>query len=168
MTRNRKIIASLVAVAASLAGAVALAQVVLPLVANVNPGDYIQNLPNGQALATNQYMTVTQLRNTALAQGAGHGGTPVPTITTSICGGSTGTLVGTDASGQIAEGSSASTSCVVTFAKAFATAPECFVDIDNVVDASLKCSASTTALTITKTSNASEKINYLIVGVPGG
>lgn len=138
-----------------------------PHVSAVSPTDLFQDIAKGQPSTTNVYATAPQVRSYVLGQ-SNHLTAPTLTTSTTVCGGSTATVSGTDTSGQIAEGSSASTSCVVTFATAFVTAPECFVSIDNVTDSSLKCATSTTALTITKSSAASEKINYLILGLSGG
>jgi hypothetical protein len=154
--------------AAAICAAPVVAQVVLPIVPSIGRADVQPIIPNGFPSSQAVFATMLQQRSFTLAQNSQHLTTPTLTTSGSTCGGSTGTVSGTDVSGQIAEGSSASTSCVVTFATPYVTAPECFVSIDNVVDASLKCSASTTALTITKTSNASEKINYLIIGLSGG
>lgn len=150
----------------ALAGA-AQAQVTLPTVTQINPGDLIQDIPNGFPQYTNIYASAAQVRSWMLAQGI-HTGTPVPTVTTSVCGGSTAAISGTDVSGQVAEGTTASTSCVITFAKAFATAPECFVSLNNVADTALKCATTTTTLTVTQTSAPSNVLNYLVVGLPGG
>ncbi len=159
-----------------LAGALALAaipgfvaaQVTLPTVSSVGRTDVIPIIPNGFPTAQGVYETTLQQRSFSFGQNSQHLTAPTLTTSTTICGGSTATVSGTDVQGQIAEGSSASTSCVVTFATAFATAPGCIVTIDNVADTSLKCAASTTALTITKSSAASEKINYLVLGLAGG
>lgn len=159
---------ALLACAMASVACAASAQVAIPVVSAVNPGDLVQDIPNGQSAPTNVYATMSQLRSFALGAGSQHLLAPTLTTTTTICGGSTATVKGTDVSGQIAEGSSASTSCVVTFATPFATAPECFMSINNVTDASLKCATSTTALTITKSSAASELINYLVIGLSGG
>ena len=146
----------------------ALAQVTLPYVQSISPTDAFQDIQNGTPLATNYYATAAQLRSWFLGQSI-HTGTPTLTTSTSICGGTTNTAIsGTDVSGQVTEGTSASTSCVITFAKAFVTAPECFVSINNVADSSLKCSTSTTALTVTQTSASSNVLNYLVIGLAGG
>ncbi len=160
-----------------LAGALALAaipsfvaaQVTLPTISSVGRTDVIPIIPNGFPTAQGVYETTLQQRSFTFGQNSQHLGTPVLTTSGSTCGSSTASAIsGTDTQGQITEGSSASTSCVVTFATAFATAPACFVSIDNVTDTSLKCATSTTALTITKSSAASEKINYLVLGLSGG
>lgn len=150
------------------AGATHAQSVTPPQVTTVNPTDLVQVIPNGVPQPNNVYASELNLRSFHLGQAAGHTAAPVLTTSTTVCGGSTATVLGTDVSGQITEGSSASTSCVVTFAKAFVTAPECYVSINNVTDSSLKCATSTTAMTITKSSAASELINYLILGLPGG
>lgn len=139
-----------------------------PLVSTMGSADAFQDIYGGYGSTTNLYASIPQIRSYVLGQNSQHLTAPVPTITTSICGGSAATVSGTDTSGQVTEGSTASTSCVLTFAKAFATAPECFVSINNVADTALKCSTSTTAATVTQTSASSNVLNYLIVGLPGG
>ena len=167
----RKILVSAAAAAALMLGAAPLASaqtITPPQVTSIGATDLFQDIPNGQPATTNVYASALNLRSYMVGQAAGHTAAPTLTVSTSICGGSAATVLGTDLSGQITQGSTASTSCVVTFAKAFVTAPECFVSINNVVDTSLKCSTSTTALTITQTSAASNVTNYLVVGLPGG
>lgn len=87
-----------------------------------------------------------------------------PALTACVTGG-TPTLVGTDFSGTITAGSTASTSCVVTFGKAFVTAPNCLVTWASGPLAAMSWTVSTTALTITQTSNASSVISYLCTSV---
>lgn len=86
-----------------------------------------------------------------------------PALTGCITGG-TPTLVGTDWVGQINAGSTASTSCVVTFATAYLAAPTCFVTWSSGPLAAMSWTTSTTALTITQTSNASSVIEYQCTG----
>lgn len=149
-------------------GGFATAQVVLPKVTVINPTDLFQDLPNGQTQPTNIYATAAQLRSWVIGQGI-HTSAPTLTTTTSVCGGSTAVLTsGTDTSGQIAEGTTASTSCVITFAVPYLTAPECFTSLNNVADTALKCATTTTTATITQTSASSNVLNYLIVGLAGG
>ena len=90
-----------------------------------------------------------------------------PALTACITGG-TPTLVGTDFAGTINAGSTASTSCVVTFGKAFTTAPNCVVAWASGPLAAMSWITSTTALTITQTSNASSVINYICTSVNYG
>lgn len=167
MKFNRKMLFGLVA-ALAITGAAVAQIVTAPLVSTINATDAFQDIVNGQVSSTNYYASALQLRAWMLGQNSAQNAVPVLTTSTTVCGGSTATVKGTGVSGQIAEGSSASTSCVVTFPVAYVTAPECFVSIDNVTDSSLKCATSTTAMTITKSSAASEKINYLALGLPGG
>lgn len=160
--------AGLTAIGLLIAG-VAVAQIVTPpQVQTVNPADLFQDIPNGVSATTNVYASALQLRAWMLGQSSAQNAVPVLTTTTSVCGGSTATVKGTGVSGQVAEGTTASTSCVITFPVAYVTAPECFVSINNVADTALKCATSTTALTVTQTSASSNVLNYLIVGLPGG
>lgn len=87
---------------------------------------------------------------------------PVPGLTACITGG-TPTLVGTDFQGTITGGTTASTSCVVTFGTAFQVAPNCNVSWKSGPLAAMSWAVSTTALTITQTSNASSQIVYTCV-----
>ncbi len=86
-----------------------------------------------------------------------------PVLTGCITGG-TPTITGTDFAGTIVAGSSASTSCVVTFGTAFLAAPNCLVTWNTGPLAAMSWTTSTTALTITQTSNASSGITYLCTG----
>ena len=151
-------------------GGIAVAQITTaPLVAAVSSNDAFLDIPNGQVASTNYYASATQLRAFMLGQNSGQNAFPTLTTTTSICGGSTAVLTGgTGVSGQVAEGTTASTSCVITFPVAYKTAPECFVSLNGVADTALKCSTSTTALTVTQTSASSNVLNYLVIGLPGG
>lgn len=85
---------------------------------------------------------------------------PAPVLSACITGGSP-TLTGTDLSGVIVGGTTASTSCVVTFGTAFQVAPNCVVSWQSGPLAAMSWATSTTALTITQTSNASSKIAYI-------
>lgn len=86
-----------------------------------------------------------------------------PVLTACITGG-TPTLTGTDFAGTIVAGTTASTSCVVTFGTAFLAAPNCLVSWNTGPLAAMSWTTSTTALTITQTSNASSGITYLCTG----
>lgn len=146
----------------------AIAQVTLPIVSQIGSTDVQPIVPNAFPSAQGVFATMLQQRSFTLAQNSQHLTAPTLTTSTTVCGGTGATVRGTDTSGQIAQAASASTSCVVTFATAFATAPLCFVSINNVADTALKCATSTTALTITQTSASSNVTNYLVVGLPGG
>jgi hypothetical protein len=87
------------------------------------------------------------------------GGT-APVLSACVTGGSP-KIVGTDFAGTITAGTTASTSCVVTFGHAFVTAPNCVVTWNTGPLAAMSWTTSTTALTITQTSNASSGISYM-------
>lgn len=89
-------------------------------------------------------------------------GTPV--LTACITGG-TPTIAGTDTLGTFTAGTTASTSCVVTFNKAFLAAPTCLVTYAaGGPPATSSWTTSTTALTITQASTASVVVNWLCSG----
>lgn len=155
--------------ALALCGGLAIAQITTaPLVATVNSADAFLDIPNGVVSSTTQYASALQLRAFMLGQSSAQNAVPTLTTSTSICGGTGATVKGTGVSGQVAEAASASTSCVITFPAAYATAPECFVSLNNVADTALKCATTTTTLTVTQTSASSNVLNYLVVGLPGG
>ena len=89
---------------------------------------------------------------------------PPPALSACATGGTPG-IVGTDFSGVITGGTTASASCVVTFGTAFQTAPNCVVSWQTGPLAAMSWTTSTTALTITQTSNASSKIAYICTSV---
>src|SRR5258705_94461 len=90
---------------------------------------------------------------------------PVPVLSACITGGSPG-LVGTDFAGVLTAGTTASTSCVVTFGTAFQTAPNCVVTWQaGGPPATYSWTTSTTALTITQASTASSKIAWVCTSV---
>jgi hypothetical protein len=72
----------------------------------------------------------------------------------------------TDFAGTITMGTTA-TGCVLTFAKAFLTAPHCIVDWQATPLASQSFTVSTTALTLTQTSTTNNVASYLCIGKPG-
>lgn len=161
---------SAICLGGALLATAAIAQFVTPTqVTSIGTTDLFQDIPKGASTQVNVYASGSQLRSWIFSQNSQHLTTaPTLTTSTSVCGGSTATVSGNDFQGQVAEGSSASTSCVITFATAYATAPSCFVSLDNVADTALKCAATTTTLTITQTSASSNKLNYLVVGLAGG
>jgi hypothetical protein len=165
----RKFLGFGIAAALFLAGGLAIAQIVtLPTVSTIYSTDLFQDISTGVPRQTNVYATALQMRAFFLGQNSSQNATPTITTSTSICGGSAATINGTGVSGQVTEGSTASTSCVITFPVAYVTAPECFVSIQNLADTALKCSTSTTAATITQTSASSNVLSYLFIGLPGG
>lgn len=86
---------------------------------------------------------------------------PAPSVTGSTCGTTAPSVVGTDFAGVITVGTSATTSCVLTFGTAFGAAPVCVLTPKSAILAALSYSTSTTALTITQTSTASNTIAYI-------
>ncbi len=157
-----------IAAIALFCGGLAVAQIVTPVkVGSMSTTDLFQDIAKGVSQTTNVYASAIQMRSWFFAQNSQHLAT-APTLTTNNCGGTTSALTGTDFAGQIIEGSTAATSCVISFATAYVTAPECFVSINNVTDATLKCAATTATLTITHSSSAANVVNYLVLGLPGG
>lgn len=88
-------------------------------------------------------------------------GSPAPTVTGSTCGTTAPAITGTDFAGTVIVGSSATTSCVVTFGTAFVTAPTCVVSPKSTILAAFSFATSTTALTVTQTSTASNTFTYI-------
>lgn len=149
-----------------LLGAPAFAQPVTPpQVTTVNAGDLFQDIPNGISGPTNVYASGTQLRSFAFGGSASHSGVPV--LTSCITGG--GTIKGTDYAFILTGGSTASTSCVATFATAFVATPICTV-VSQTAYATTTPSytVSTTAVTITQASQSSEVYDVICVAQPGG
>lgn len=88
-------------------------------------------------------------------------GGPAPSVTGATCGTTAPSVTGTDFAGTITVGTSATTSCVLTFGTAFNTAPTCLLTPKSAILAALSYAATTTALTITQTSTASNTISYI-------
>lgn len=88
-------------------------------------------------------------------------GSPAPTVTGATCGTTAPSITGTDFVGTVTIGTSATTSCVITFGTAFVTAPTCLLTPKSAILAALSYAASTTALTITQTSTANNTISYM-------
>ncbi len=79
--------------------------------------------------------------------------------TPSSCGTSP-TVAGSDTAGLITVGSGATTACTVTFSSTWTTAPYCVLSWQtNLV--SMQYTVSATAISITQTGTASDKINYI-------
>lgn len=88
-------------------------------------------------------------------------GSPAPTVTGATCGTTAPAITGTDFAGTVTVGTSATTSCVVTFGTAFVTAPTCVVSPKSTILAAFSFATSTTALTVTQTSTASNTFTYI-------
>jgi hypothetical protein len=156
----------LLAVALALTPQLAIAQITLPLVTAINPGDLFQDIPNGNPYPTNYYASGTQLRGFLL------GGNVVrsaekPVLTGCITGG--GTIVGNDSAFILTGGSTASTSCVATFTTAWVSTPICSVTSQTAPATSTPSyTVSTTAVTITQASGSSNVYDVICVGQAGG
>lgn len=145
---------------------IATAQTIpVPKVTAINPTDLIQNIPFGNVHVGNVYMTAAQLQAFILGGSASRTGTPV--LTACITGG--GTIAGTDNAFILTGGSTASTSCVATFALAYNKAPVCSVSSQTAPGTTTPSFAvSTTAVTITQASNSSEVYDVICIAQPGG
>lgn len=84
-----------------------------------------------------------------------------PSVTGATCGTTAPAITGTDFAGTVTVGTSATTSCVVTFGTAFVTAPTCVVSPKSTILAAFSFATSTTALTVTQTSTASNTFTYI-------
>ncbi len=87
-------------------------------------------------------------------------GGPPPTVTGATCGTTAPSVAGTDVMGLITVGTSATTSCVLTFGTAFVVAPVCVLTPKSAILAALSYATTTTTLTITQTSTANNTIAY--------
>jgi len=85
---------------------------------------------------------------------------PVPTVTGSTCGTTAPSVAGTDVVGLITVGTSATTSCVLTFGTAWVTAPACIIT-PRAALAAFSATSTTTTMTITQTSTANDVIAYI-------
>jgi hypothetical protein len=81
----------------------------------------------------------------------------------SSCGTTGFGVVGNDYAGTITVGTSATTTCTLTFNEAWSLAPSCLVG-SNPQLAAFSWVVSTTTIIVTQTSTASNKIAYICVG----
>ncbi len=93
---------------------------------------------------------------------AGHLKTTGTAPTVTACGSSPGAVAGTDVNGRVTIGTSASSSCTVTFAVAYATAPVCTV-VDETAATALKAAPTTTTIVITGMAD-SDHIAWICLG----
>lgn len=168
LTPNSFKVALISAVAFGFAGYAVAQLPSAPLVNSINPGDTFLDIVNGYASPTTQYASANQMRSWVFGQNSQHLTNPTLTESGAVCGGNTAAVNGTDVSGQIAMGTSASTNCTVTFATNFASPPEAFVNIDNATDSSLKVHTTNSTMVITQTSASNNLINYQVIGLKGG
>ena len=92
-------------------------------------------------------------------------GSVAPTLTS--CGTSP-SITGTDGEGTVTMGTGSPTGCVITFVKAFATAPNCSVTWEATPLASQSYAVSTTAITLTQTGTSSNVASYVCRANVGG
>lgn len=133
--------------------------------------DLFRDISQGNwPVAIAQYVTAANLQSWIFSSNLGHAGVPVLTTTTTVCGGSTAAIVGTDWAGTITTGGSASTSCVMTFSLAYNAVPTCTVSSQagEAGVASFAYATTATHITITQTSEASNVWNYVCVAQAGG
>ncbi len=136
-----------------------------PQVQSSNLTDLFQDIPQGIPSAQSVYISLTNLRSAILGSAISHNGTP--TLTSCVTG--SGTIVGTDYAFILTGGSTASTSCVATFAVAYATTPVCIVASQTAPGTTTPSyTVSTTAVTITQASNSSEVYDVVCIAQPGG
>lgn len=171
-TRN-KLLVSAAAAALLIAGGMALAQTIgVPAFTTLSDTDLFQDVVNGIPQAQSQYVLGKNLR--AYIFGGGtygvstiHTGTPV--LTGCLSGGTSGGISGTDYAFILTGGTTASTSCIATFSVAFTKTPICTVVSQTAYGTTTPAyTVSTTAVTITQSSQASEIYDATCVGQPGG
>lgn len=85
----------------------------------------------------------------------------------SSCGTGSPAISGTDTAGTVTMGTSAS-GCVITFSRAYVTAPHCVVTWRANMLAAQSYAISNTALTLTQTSASGNLADYFCVGAAGG
>lgn len=90
----------------------------------------------------------------------GYSPATLPAITS--CGSSPSAATGSDAGGQVTEGSTA-TGCTITFAAAYAAAPFCTVSLQTQ-QAAFSYTLSASAIVVTNTSATGDKINWVCHG----
>lgn len=166
MNTFRKFLLGIGAAALLAVAGVALAQsITLPYVTSIGDTDAFQDVVGGQPNAQSRYTTGTLLRAYIFGSQTLHTGTPV--LTSCITG--SGTIVGTDYAFILTGGSTASTSCVATFAVAYTSTPVCTVSSQTAYGTTTASFAvSTTAVTITQASGSSNVYDVICVARPGG
>lgn len=136
---------------------VALAQTnIPPLLSTITATDLFQDIPQGatgNVPTGNIYVTASKLAG--FVNSANYGATPALTS----CGTGSPAVVGNDLTGTITMGTSA-TGCVLTFAVARNSAPNCLVTWQATPLASQSYAVSATALTLTQTSTSGNKAAY--------
>jgi hypothetical protein len=92
--------------------------------------------------------------------------TNADTVTSGSCG-SSPTITGGNGRGQVVTGSNASSTCSITFGKAFTFKPRCFVSSESTSSVNYMVTPATGSLTISTASNTamiSNKLDYFCWG----
>ncbi len=163
----KKSLLACVSIAGLLAATAAFAQLApaLKYVTNSSDTDVFQDIPNGIPGSVNSYITGKVLRSYIFGSGTLHTGTPALTG----CSGGGGTLTGTDYAMILTGGTTATTSCIATFSVAYASVPVCVVSSQTAYATTTPSfTVSTTAVTITQASQASEVYDVICVAKAGG
>lgn len=152
------------AVGILVAGALAFAQSVVPIVTSLGSSDLVQIIKNGAPVAGNTYANISQLRAWIMGGNSAHSGTPALTS----CGGGSPTVTGTDNAFTVTQGTTA-TGCVATFSQAFVSAPTCVAVNQTAPGTSTPAyTVSTTAVTLVTASTSGEIWNVVCVAHTGG
>lgn len=77
-------------------------------------------------------------------------------------------ISGSDISGEVTMGTGSPTGCVITFNRAYTSAPYCAVTWQATPLASQSYAVSNTAITLTQTATSSNKVNYYCLARSGG
>lgn len=94
------------------------------------------------------------------------GGTQAPAVTNTSansCGTTAASISGTDTAGKVTVGATSGTSCTVTFAAAFSTAPSCFV-MDETTAVLARATSTTTTVIFAGVFTAADVLAYACVG----
>jgi hypothetical protein len=125
----------------------------VPTLGTMYATDLFRDISQGNPSAQSQYVPFSLLTRYVNSSSFG-----LPPALTS-CGTGTPVVIGNDLSGTITMGGSA-TGCVVTFAVARNSAPNCLVTWHNTPLASQSYVVSATALTLTQTSTSGNAASY--------
>lgn len=151
--------------ASGLAFGAASVGIPVPYVTALGDTDVVQIIKGGVPSAQNVYSSLASLRSYILGGSISHTGVPV--LTSCITGG--GTIVGNDYAFILTGGSTASTSCVATFAAAYTATPVCSLSSQTAYGTTTASyTVSTSAVTITQASGSSNVYNVICVGQDGG
>jgi hypothetical protein len=151
--------------AAALCSAAIAQTIAIPYVQSISPTDLFQDIPLGNYAVGNKYVNALQLQAWLFGGNSARTGATAPALTS--CGSTGAAISGNDYAGTVTVGGSASTSCIVTFNTAYIAAPTCVVTSRSQIT-SFAYTVSTTAITVTQTSTASNLFDYVCVAKAGG